>query len=357
MDIICKGEIMGYIYCITNKVNNKKYIGKTNDAVEQRFKEHCAAIENERDYNRPLYRAFRKYGLENFSVKQIDEADSEELLSKKEIYWIDKLNTYKNGYNATKGGDGNLVYNHEAIWKYYQKEGKNNIQQTADYFGCDRRVVRSIINEKGVYNKPMQIRTILQLNKDTLEIIESFESACAAAKTLYSFRGGTKHQANRNPILLACKDISLSAYGYCWCFEKDYNQTKMLKERLEANKTKEAEKKKKRSLRDIKKFGYDGKLIKEEFLKLKSLELVLKKYPNLKRENLLPMLKRQNVNPKQFDPKIYKCSLDGKKIGKGYFTATEASIDLCGNKRQANNINACLRGEQESSNGYKWIRE
>lgn len=33
---------MSYIYKITNKINKKLYIGKTEFSIEKRFKEHCS---------------------------------------------------------------------------------------------------------------------------------------------------------------------------------------------------------------------------------------------------------------------------------------------------------------------------
>lgn len=99
---------MGYIYCITNLINGKQYVGKTTYSVTKRFQEHCRDSKKERCEKRPLYDAMNKYGIQNFIVEQIYECDNEEL-SSYEIQFIDKLDTYSNGYNATKGGDGTVL--------------------------------------------------------------------------------------------------------------------------------------------------------------------------------------------------------------------------------------------------------
>ncbi len=66
---------MAYIYCITNELNQKKYVGKTNSSVNKRFQEHCNDSRKERCEKRPLYDAMQKYGEENFSIDVLQECD------------------------------------------------------------------------------------------------------------------------------------------------------------------------------------------------------------------------------------------------------------------------------------------
>ena len=96
----------GFIYKITNSVNKKVYIGQTHFTVEHRWKQHI------RNYNiehrqQPLYKAFAKYGLENFNIETIEEVECDKL-NEREIYWIAYYDSFQNGYNATLGGDGKL---------------------------------------------------------------------------------------------------------------------------------------------------------------------------------------------------------------------------------------------------------
>ena len=94
---------MAYIYQIQNDINGKIYVGKTEFSIEKRFKEHCRDYKKEHCEKRPLYAAMRKYGIEHFHISLLEETDDPE---EREKYWIEKLDSFKNGYNATTGGDG-----------------------------------------------------------------------------------------------------------------------------------------------------------------------------------------------------------------------------------------------------------
>lgn len=105
-------EYKGYIYCITNKVNSKVYIGQTKASVKERFAEHLRCARNLNGGSCLLYRAMRKHGVENFSVEIIECvcADSKEnlreRLNEREIFYIKNRSSYKpSGYNMTPGGD------------------------------------------------------------------------------------------------------------------------------------------------------------------------------------------------------------------------------------------------------------
>ena len=97
---------MGIIYCYTNLINGKKYIGQTLNPA-QRYKSHKSVAFNPNDpeYDSIIHRAFRKYGYENFKYEVLDEAETVEELNGLEIYYIAHYNTQiPNGYNVEPGG-------------------------------------------------------------------------------------------------------------------------------------------------------------------------------------------------------------------------------------------------------------
>lgn len=73
------------IYKITNKINNKVYIGQTSGSLYDRFIRHCQDAESNR-LDTHFARAIRKYGKENFLPEIIDTATTEQELNEKEYY-------------------------------------------------------------------------------------------------------------------------------------------------------------------------------------------------------------------------------------------------------------------------------
>ena len=92
-----------YVYKITNNINNKVYIGITNN-----YKKRWA---NEKSYPKSpekrqiIQEAIHKYGKENFSFELLYSNLSVENACEKEIQLIKEYNCLvPNGYNVDKGG-------------------------------------------------------------------------------------------------------------------------------------------------------------------------------------------------------------------------------------------------------------
>jgi len=89
-----------YIYKITNLINNKIYTGK-----RVRHKD----INSYYGSGKLIKLAIKKYGKINFKKEILEFCNNKKKLSKKEIYWIKKIDSITpKGYNLTKGGEGGI---------------------------------------------------------------------------------------------------------------------------------------------------------------------------------------------------------------------------------------------------------
>ena len=96
----------GFVYIYINKINNKKYIGITND-VERRYKEHLT------HNNQLIDKKIKEYGIENFIFKILFEGEYEECKEKEKFYIKEYKTLAKEyGYNIVEGGDGCVGFNH-----------------------------------------------------------------------------------------------------------------------------------------------------------------------------------------------------------------------------------------------------
>ena len=173
----------GSIYYIKNQVNGKGYVGKTLNSIQNRFQEHVADSQKTRCEKRPLYDAMNKYGVENFTIELLETAPYDKL-SEREQYWIAQKDTYKNGYNATRGGDGKVLYDYEAIIQKF-RDGML-VKEIAEYFECCVDTVSAILTlagEKPVSNfQKSKNKAVKCIDKNGTETI--FESRSDAAKWL-----------------------------------------------------------------------------------------------------------------------------------------------------------------------------
>ena len=174
---------MAYIYQITNDINGKIYIGKTEFSIEKRFKEHCQDAFRDRNEKRPLYAAMRKYGVEHFHIELIEETDNPE---EREVFWIENKRSFKNGYNATVGGDGKKYIDYDLVISSY-KEIKS-ITDTAKALNISADSVSNILHQNNIFiisssevnlNKYGKITNMYSLEG---EFLKSFSSTNEAAQ-------------------------------------------------------------------------------------------------------------------------------------------------------------------------------
>lgn len=203
---------MAYIYRIWNDINNKSYIGKTERSIEKRWKEHVRDSKKDNINNRPLYKAINKYGIEHFHIEEIEQC-SFDIINNREKYWIEYYSTFKNGYNATIGGDGKTYCDYDLVYTLYN-EGLT-ITEISNKLSYDATTCRYILENFGITKEDrikrgiqsMQ-KSIIQLDKNTEEVINIFPSLQAACDYL------GKQSSGHIPDV--CRGKRKTAYGYKW---------------------------------------------------------------------------------------------------------------------------------------------
>jgi hypothetical protein len=105
-----------HIYKIINLINGKIYIGRHHGTIEDNYSGSGML----------LFRAYKKYGKENFKKELIEINKSLKENKEREKFWINELNSFQpNGYNINEGGDGGDNITHHP--KYNEIRNKISI--------------------------------------------------------------------------------------------------------------------------------------------------------------------------------------------------------------------------------------
>ena len=214
---------MGYIYKITNQINQKVYIGKILETIQSRWSDHRRDYKKSRCETRPLYDAMNKYGIENFTIEEIEKCD-DEILSEREKFWIEKYNSYigsinSNGYNATLGGDGkayitsDLKENIIQLYKKYQ-----NIRLVAEELHICYDTVSKILHNNNITTPNVIINKVQAIDPKTNNIIETFQNQSEAARWLQGQKLTSSSDYTKVSYIIgrAIRERKGFAYGYKW---------------------------------------------------------------------------------------------------------------------------------------------
>lgn len=148
----------GYIYLITNLVNGHRYVGKHRQSEPKLDTGYHGS-------GRRLWRAYRKYGKENFSMEILEwVSGSNKELNEHEIFWIDMLKTFVNhyDYNETPGGEGQstetMTGDKNPMYGNHRWAGENNPMYNVHRPHTDEEKQRHSQDMIRAYQNNLQLR-------------------------------------------------------------------------------------------------------------------------------------------------------------------------------------------------------
>lgn len=166
------------IYKITNLINNKVYVGKTNNFYK-RYYCYKSAIKRQdiNKINQYFLNSINKYGSDNFEFSIIEFCNIEDLKSR-ELYWIKKLKSTNRvfGYNLRIDSSTKMVTHprtslkisnrlkkewNDGIRSQHAKKLKNNWKNNADRKELQSELMTKILT-KYYYNLYQKNGTFLK---------------------------------------------------------------------------------------------------------------------------------------------------------------------------------------------------
>lgn len=148
---------VGLIYKATDNKLNRSYIGQTLTTLENIKSQHLrnALNKNDRTYFTIFYKMIRILGEESFEWEILEENIPDIDLNEKEIYYINKYDTYENGYNEGPGGQlthASILKKEEVSQIIELLKTNDSMKSIAEKFNVSREVISDINCGETWYN-------------------------------------------------------------------------------------------------------------------------------------------------------------------------------------------------------------
>lgn len=227
------------IYKISNRINNKVYIGITSIGLKERWYAHVSCSRHIESSNNPMYKDMVQFGVENFFIELLESNIPKDDRDEREMFYIQKFNSkYPNGYNMTDGGFNNsgVIWSSERGRKIsLSQKGKPKSSEHRKHLS-ESRLGKFKGEENAFYGKhhtPESKKLVsvanskrpIQMINNSGEVIKEFYNLNEGGRYVVSLglskaaaltcSGRIREVCVRNENGLKCK-----AYGYYWRFVK-----------------------------------------------------------------------------------------------------------------------------------------
>lgn len=257
------------IYLVTNKINNKKYIGQSlkreipgkKRNYLKRFQEHLNESFKPKRRRNVFHDSINHYGRDAFSVELIEDDIPENLIDERETYYINLYDTLVengNGYNSTIGGQG--VHGYKCSQETKDKISKSSKQCWEELYNDKERLkqrnqkisnkLKGVSKSQEVKEKLSEIAKTRMIGEgnpfygrkhtnETKEKLSDYHKnpicqfddkgnyirTFKNVRTLCKELSLPKYATAR--ILVICKGQGFKAYGYIWRFERECPNNKL----------------------------------------------------------------------------------------------------------------------------------
>ena len=194
-------KVKGIVYKATSP-SGKVYIGITITPLKERKRTHLRNVKNGSET--PFHNAIRKYKMRNIKWEIIDRGDKWDDLCALEIKYIEMFDSYRNGYNLTKGGEGTFGLKHNEEWcsrnseirkRYFEDPQNKEMQSLANKLAHEENPQQAIEHSRFMkerYKKKSEREKTAKEMRDYLSDPQNREthSIQRGAKPFYVFKNG-----------------------------------------------------------------------------------------------------------------------------------------------------------------------